>query len=338
MKNIFTLALLLMAYSAFSNSFDSSRYFFEKGMEEKSSKRYLVASGHFNKAIKLNPNYTEAYVENGLVNKEMRRTDEAKQNFTKAYELDNNNDIAIAELMELYFSYRQYQQAIEFAQKCKSCTDKDRIIALSYFQTEDYAKAEKLLLNLIVKNPTDAILYYTMAKNYLEMGLELKSIPYYEKAVLLDKTKGIWQYELGLLYFNNKKFKEAVVSINSAIDLGYTRNNDVNENLGFAYLFSGDVENGEKLLGEIIARKPGDKELIMDVANALYDAKFYDLSLAYCQKILELDMKDGKALYQAGLCFQKKGQTERGMQMCDKAIELDPSLAGLKSKKLSRGM
>jgi hypothetical protein len=29
---------------------------------------------------------------------------------------------------------------------------------------------------------------------------------------------------------------------------------------------------------------------------------------------------------------------ERGMQMCDKAIELDPTLAGLKSKKLSPGM
>lgn len=338
MKKVFTLALMLMAYSAFSNSFDSSRYFFEKGMQEKSSKRYLEASGHFNKAIKLNPTYTEAYLENGLVNKEMRRTDEAKQNFTRAYELDGNNNIAIMELMELYFSYRQYQQAIDFAQKCKSCPDKDRIIALSYYQLEDYAKAEKLLLNLLAKNPIDAELNYTMARNYLEMGLELRSISFYEKAVLLDKTKANWNYELGLLYLNNKKFKEAVVSINNAIEQGYTRNNDVNENLGFAYLYSGDAENGERLLNEIIARKPGNKELIMDVANALYDARFYDLSLTYCQKILEQDIKDGRALYQAGLCFQKKGQVERGMQMCDKAIELDPSLAGLKSKKLSPGM
>ena len=33
------------------------------------------------------------------------------------------------------------------------------------------------------------------------------------------------------------------------------------------------LSNGEKLLNDIIARKPGDKELIMDVATAFYDSK-----------------------------------------------------------------
>jgi tetratricopeptide (TPR) repeat protein len=64
----------------------------------------------------------------------------------------------------------------------------------------------------------------------------------------------------------------------------------------------------------------------------------YDKSLDFCQKLLEMDKNDGKALYQAGLCFQKKGQTDRGQQMCDKAIELDPSLASLRQKKMSAGM
>ena len=116
-------------------------------MEEKAARRYLVAAKNFDNAIKLNPNYTAAYIESGLVNKEMRRTDAAKQNFTKAFELDNNNEVAIKELMELYFSYRQFQNAIDFAQKCKTCENKDRVIAMSYFQMEDYGKAEKILLN-----------------------------------------------------------------------------------------------------------------------------------------------------------------------------------------------
>ena len=59
----------------------------------------------------------------------------------------------------------------------------------------------------------------------------------------------------------------------------------------------------------------------------------YDKSLEFCQKLMELDLKDGRALYQAGLCFQQKGDKERGAQMCDKAIELDPSLRGLKTKR-----
>lgn len=338
MKSILLLSFCILSLSAYSSDFDSSRYYFEKGKEEKLSKRYLVASGYFNQAIRLNANFTEAYIENGLVNKEMRRLEDAKSNFVKALALDSNNETIIAELAEIYFNYRQYEQAIEFAQKCKTCAGMDRIMAISYYQMEDYARAERLLVALSTKNPTDAELAYITARNYLDMGFEAKAIPFYVRAISLDKSKAGWHYELGLIYYNNGNFKGAVESFNQAINHGYARNNDVNENLGFAYLHSGDVENGEKLLNEIVTRKAGDKELIMNVAYAFYNLKQYDKSLDYCQRLLELDMKDGKALYQAGLCFQKKGLVERGMQMCDKAIELDPSLAALKTKKHNPGM
>lgn len=338
MKNFIAFILLLSSLTSFSQSYDSSLYYFEKGVEEKGARRYLVASGHFENAIQLNPKYTQAYIENGIMNKEMRRTDAAKLNFTKAYELDNNNETAITELMELYFNYRQYQKAIDFAEKCTGCAGKDRIVAMSYFQLEDYGRAEKILLQIINKNPADAEATYTLARTYLEIGMEGKAIPYYVKALQLDDTRSNWHFELGLLYYNNDNYKNAVTSFNKAAENGFIRTNDFNENLGFASLYSGDLDNGEKLLNEIIARKPGDKELLRDVAQAFYDRKMYDKCLDYCQKLMEMDMKDGKALYQAGLCFQKKGQTSRGQQMCDKAIELDPSLGGLRQKKMTMGL
>ncbi len=333
MKNIITAFVMLLSGNAFTQTTDSAAYYFEKGIEEKKARRYQVASNHFETAIKLNPKYTQAYVENGFVNKEMRRTDASKLSFTKAYELDNNNDIAIAELMNLYFSYRQFQNAIDFAMKCKTCADRERIIAMSYFNMEDYGRAEKGLLSIVTKNPKDADATYTLARTYLEMGLEGKGIPYYVKAVQLDDTKAKWHFELGLLYYNNDNYKNAVTSFNKAAENGYNRSNDFNENLGFSYLYSGEFDKGETLLTEIISRKPGDKELLRDIALAFYDRKMYDKCLAYCQRLMEMDMKDGKALYQAGLCFQKKGEKEKGQQMCDKAIEMDPSLAGLRQKK-----
>ncbi len=339
MKKIFTLILAIpCCITVFAQSSDSATFYFKKGLAEKSERRYLVSSDLFAKAIAFNPGYVDAYVENGLVNIEMRKTDAAKQNFTKALELDPQNETAAKELMDLYFAYRQYQNAIDAAQKCKKCVDKDRVIAMSYFKLEEYGKAEKMLLAVVTKSPTDAEATYTLGRNYLEMGLELKGMPWYEKAVQLNDKNAKWHFELGLIYYNNSKFKNAVVAFNKAAENGFTKGNDFNENLGFSYIYSGDVENGGKLLDELISRRPGDKELVMDVATAFYDIKNYDKALDYCQKLLEINMKDGKALYRAGLCFQKKGQVERGMQMCDKAIELDPSLAGLKNKKLSPGM
>lgn len=338
MKNLLSLILLFISCSLFAQSTDSALHFFQKGIEEKTATKYLLSSNYFEKAIKLDPNFTNAYVENAFVNLEMRRTDAAMKNFIKVLELEPTNQLAIKELVHLNFNYRQYQKAIDFAQKCTSCDDKDRIIAMSYFQMEDYAKAEKILVGLIAKNPKDAEATYTAARNYLEMGLEQKAIPFYVKAVELDPTQSKWSFELGLIYYNNNNHKNAVVYFNKAADNGYYRSNDFNENLGFSYIYSGEFEKGETLLLEIIARKPGDKEVLRDIAEAYYQRKLYDKSLEFCQKLMEMDMQDGKALYQAGLCFQKKGQKEKGQQMCDKAIELDPTLAGLRQKKMTMGM
>lgn len=332
------LAIALTATCLAAKNADSSLFYFQKGLEEKKARRYLVASDHFTKAIALNSVFVDAYIEKGYANNEMRRTDAAKADFTKALELDPQNETVIKELTTIYFNYRQYQNALDMVQKCKNCIDKERISALCYYNMEDYGKAEKLLISLVNKNPKDAELTYTLASNYLAMGLEPKAITWYENAVLLDDKKSKWFFELGLLYSNNNNYKKAVVAYTKAADLGFIRGNDFNENLGFAYVYSGDFANGAKLLDDLIGRRPGDNELIRDVASAFFDNKNYDKSLEYCQKLLEIDMKDGKALYQAGLCFQKKGMVERGMQMCDKAIELDPTLAGLKTKKLSPGM
>jgi hypothetical protein len=37
------------------------------------------------------------------------------------------------------------------------------------------------------------------------------------------------------------------------------------------------------------------------------------------------------------LCFQKKGQKDKGQAMCDKAIELDPSLNKMKHQQSMMG-
>lgn len=338
MKNLLTLTFLLVSAGLSAQTADSSVYFYQKGLEEKTAKRYLVASGYFDRAIKLNPNYTEAYLEDGYANLEMRKTDAALQHFLKVYALDPGNVIAGKELMDLYFSYHQYQNALDLAQKCKTCPNADKVIALSYFKLEDYAGCEKLLIKLIQKNPTDGELCYTLGRAYLEMELEQKAIPYYLKAVQLDPARSSWLFELGLLYYNTEDYKNAIVYFNKAAEKGFPSSLDFNENLGYAYIFNGEFDKGEKILLSISDKKKGNKDILMDLALVYYDHKEYDRSLEFCQKLMEMDMKNGKALYQAGLCFQKKGQKERGQQMCDRAIELDPSLNMLRQKKMSAGL
>lgn len=330
MKNFIGIITICFALPSFAQTTDSATYFYQKGVEEKTAKRYLVASQNFDKAIKLNPKYTAAYIDNGYANLEMRKTDGAINNFTKANELEPENTTAIKELMNLYFSYRQYAKAVAFAQKCATCEGADKVIAISYFQQEDYGKAEKALLALLAKQPNDAEANYTLGRTYMEMEQEKKAISYYDKAVHLDTAKSAWLHELALLYYTVNDYKNAVVYFNKAANNGFPQSNDFSENLGYSYIYAGEFDKGEKILLALLEKKPGNKDILRDIAQAYYDVKLYDKSLEFCQKLMEMDAKDAKALYQAGMCFQKKGQKDRGQAMCDKAIELDPSLNKMK--------
>ena len=332
-RNFTVLAYMLISSSAIAANSDSASYYFNKGIEEKNNKRWLVAHQAFEKSIAFNSQNAEAYLENAAVLMEMRKTDKAKENYTRLYQLQPGNKKAVKELAELYFSYRQYDKAIDFAKKCSDCENANRIIGMSYYQQEDYAAAEKALQLALKQNPADAEATYTMARNYLDMEAYKKAVPWYEKAIAMQGAKSSWMYELALLYYNNNDYKNAVNAFNKAAASGYEQKNDFNENLGYASLYAGDFDKGEELLLGILKRKPNNTTLLRDMAEIFYQQKQYDRSLAYCQKLMEIDPKDGKALYQAGLCFQKKGQKDRGQQMCDKAIEMDPSLQNLRQKK-----
>ncbi|MEO7046515.1 MAG: tetratricopeptide repeat protein [Ferruginibacter sp.] len=333
MKSLLPLVTIFMFSAVSAQNTDSSQFYYKKGLEEKTARRFLVASQDFEKSIVFNDRFADAYLENGFASLEMRRTDQAKAAFIKVNELDPSNKDAIKQLADLYYSYRQYPKAIEYAKKCTGCENANRIIGISYYQQEDYPSAVKALLLAINQNNNDTEATYTLGRTYLDMEEYKKAVPYYEKAIKLDATKSSWMYELGLLYYNNSDYKNAVNAFDAAAASGYVQSNDFNENLGYACLYSENYEKGEKLLLGIWTRKPGNKDIIRDMAEILYQKKQYDRSLSYCQKLMEMDGKDGKALYQAGLCFQKKGEKDRGEKMCDKAIEIDPSLNSLRQKR-----
>ena len=280
--------------------------FYQKGLEEKAAKRWMVASGYFDRSIAINPKNSAAYIENGFVNLEMRKTNAARDNFTKANELEPSNTEVIKQLVELFYNNHQYQNAIDFAAKCTTCGNMEKIIALCNFRLEDYVKAEKMLLKLVPKNPNDAELSYTLGKTYMEMELNAKAIPYYLKAVQLDTAKSTWLFELGMLYFATDNNKQAVVYFNKASANGFPVTNDFKENLGYAYIYSDEFEKGEKILMDILAKKRGNKDILRDLAQLYYERKQYDKSLEYCQKLMELDVKDAKSIVPGRALFSKE--------------------------------
>jgi Flp pilus assembly protein TadD len=205
---------------------------------------------------------------------------------------------------------------------------------MSNFHLENFELAIKGLQSYIKKNQNDAEAYYMLASSYLGTEQNKEAANYYQKAIALDESRVNWMNELGILYYEMNDFKNAVIYFNKAKDKGFPQSASFIENLAYSYVYSGDFATGEKMLMDQWAKKPGNKDILRDLADAYYQRKLYDKSLEFCQKLLELDMKDAKAMYQAGMCFQKKGDKDRGQGLCDKAIELDPSLASMRKQQM----
>jgi tetratricopeptide (TPR) repeat protein len=170
-------------------------------------------------------------------------------------------------------------------------------------------------------------------KSYLEIEDFKNAIRQYQNAITLDPTKNVWMYELALQLSNLNDYTNAKKYFLMAGEAGYPKSNDYYENLGFALISTGETESGLKNLNTVLLRKPNNKELLNDIAQALYSAKHYEEALGYYQKLLELNAKDANSLYMAGITFQKMGQKDRGIAMCDNAIKIDPALAKNRQKK-----
>lgn len=337
MKNLLLVLLTTLTVTVFASNRDSAQYYFDKGMQEKKDKIFLTASRSFEKAVSFDPQFADAILQNAFVLLEMRKMDPALREFTRAHQLQPENKQVITELMNLHFNFRQFTKAMEYANKCLDCAGAAKVLAMSFFREENYVKAEKALLKALELEPENAELTYTLARSYLEMDQFQKAVPFYDKAIALDKTKYAWMYELGLLHFNVSNFPAAVAAFKNALNSGYKADNDFNENFGYALLQSGDFDNGEKVILSVWEKKPSTKDLLRDLAEVLYFKKQYDRSLVYCQKLLNMDATDAHAMYQAGLNFLKKGDKTKGQQICDRAIQMNPSLASLRTEKKMPG-
>ncbi len=334
MKNLILACFFFTASPLlFSQDTDSARFYFNKGITEKNQRLFAVAANDFNKAISFNPKYTDAYIAIGNADLEMRRIDAAQGNFTKAYELEPANQEVIKQLSDLYFNNHQFQKAIDLVQKCIACRNADRILGMSYYGLEDYANAEKFLQKAIAEDDKDAQSAYTLGRTDIELEKEKEAIPMYEKAIALEPDRSNWIYELGLLYYNADDYGNALKYFELAADKGYAKTSDYNENVGFAQLYTGDTQNGLKTLNDLLTKRPNNTELINNIAYAMYQTKHYDEAFTYFQKMLDINPKDASSLYMIGMVFQKKGETAKGQKICDKAIQMDPSLARNRQKR-----
>lgn len=330
----------LVLFAVFSFSFisvisaqnaDSSLFYLQKGKEEKTARRFREAEKNFVKASVFAPGNLEILKEHAAVLVAQNRYAEAREIYLKAEQINNADPDVIDQLTTLSFNLRKWDDAIKYAQRNKR-SPVSFVIGKSYYEQENYGEALKFLTQATKEEPSRAEIPYILARAYLDMSNYRQSAANFEKAIALDSSRPQWIYEAALVFYAIPDYKKSLQYMQLAGDKGYPRNNDYLQNLGNAHINVKQYSKGIELLKEVLKRKPSDQELLYQVAQAYYDNKNYQEAIDHFDQVLGNDKSNARALYMIGMAYQKKGDKAKGQQLCDRAIQMDPSLQSLRSQ------
>ena len=337
--------LLIIAFLAFSSvSFaqsDSADFYFQKALKEKEAGRKLEVWKNLDKAYKFKSD--DKFIVNEFANVllELRKYSQAKEMYQNLEKLGDNSPNVLKQILNLSFNTKQFDEALEYADKLKKADPTEKVnffIGKIHYDRDNYGEAIKYLQAAETEEPQNGEIPYLIARSYADMTNYKLCVPYFEKAIALDPSKSNWIYELGLICYAMHADKDALKYMLLAADKGYKRDNDYLENLGVAYLNLGNLPEGVKILKEILAKKPSDLNILNMIAEAYYYTSKFQDAIDYWDQVLTYDKANAQSLYMIGMSYQKKGEKDKGIALCDKAIELDPSLAMYKQKKSMMGL
>lgn len=323
---------------------DSADFFLQKGLLEKQNGRRLESLKNFEKAARYDASSKVITAELASAYFDLRKYSQARESFKKLVQLGDQSAATYKQLMTLSFQLKQNEDVLLYADKLKTADPSEKVlyyVGKVHYDMDNYGDAIKYLNRAAEEDPANADIPYMIAHSYSDMMNYKLAIPYFKKAIELKPTESYWIYELGLICYAMNADKDALKYMLEAGEKGLKRDNDYLENLGIAYLNVGNLDEGVKILNEILIKRPSDMNILNMVAEAYYYKGKFDQAIEYWDRVLEYDKENASALYMIGMSYQKKGgkeNTDKGIALCDKAIEMDPSLSSLKQKKMMAGM
>lgn len=347
-RKILSLCLMLTTTLAFSQTsstqitlVDSADFFLQKGLLEKQNGRRLESLKNFEKASKYDASSKAIVTELASAYLDLHRYNQARESYKKLVELGDESATNYKQLMILSFNLKQNDDVLLYADKLKRVDPSEKVcyyVGKVNYDIDNYGEAIKFLKVAATEDPQNAEVPYMIAHCYADMMNYKLAIPYFQKAIELNPTQNYWIYEMGLICYAMNDDKNSLKYILEAGEKGYKKDNDYLENLGIAYLNVGNLEEGVKILDEILKKKPSDMNILNMVAEAYYYKGKYKQAIDYWDQVLYYDKTAASALYMIGMSYQKSGEKNKGIQLCDKAIEMDPNLAAYKQKKMMAGL
>ena len=302
-------------------------------------------------ALILNPNLDVVYTALGDLYVATGRHDKAEEAYLEALSIDPTSAVSLIALGEVYRLQQRPEDAEASLKKATGLRPGDwtayNALGVFYFRSGRYLEAAQQSRNVVELDPSNFRVYDNLASALMLAGKFAQSESAYLRSLDLKPLATTYS-NLGLLFYYQGRFDDAVAALRQAVELAQ---NDhlIHSNLGDALWSGGDklaafneFAVAEKLALDALAVNSNDAFVLMDMAwiNTMLDR--HEEARELIEKALKLVPEDPYVHYIEGLMFNKSGDTSAVLGALQRAIELgyspqllaaDPSLANLRANK-----
>jgi tetratricopeptide (TPR) repeat protein len=293
-KGMLIFGLIIMLGGCSGNS---SSKFYKEGLKNIDSGNYEEAASDFVKAIDINPNRAEYYIDYGMTLIMLNKNKEAIQNFNKAI-LDKenaivhkNNKLAFRGKGIAYYKSFQYKEAIE---------QFDRALSID-----------------VLSNLDMDILYYKGSAEE-KAGFYEDAIETYTLLIKLDSSNSKAYNYRGFAYGKLNQMDKGLSDYDKAISID-KRNYDHYLGKYFLLYDAGRMEEAYKVLEEAASIKIQTEEDKFNLAKVHFYMEEYNLAINEFSKAFENGFEE--SYYYLGNIYDKKEDYEEAVINYKKYIE-----------------
>jgi tetratricopeptide (TPR) repeat protein len=286
--------------------------------------KFFQPEGLFKKAIGLNLNNDNAYVELGMLYCHQCKPLQARDFFKKALAINPRNNKAYTELQRLDREQGESPQAENFFKKAIGLNPKDDIayveLGLLYLNQGKFPQAENSFKKAIEINPKNGYAYLGLGSLYRKQVKQSEAEDAFKKAIELNPENDIAYMELGQLYRSQEKYPQAEDLYKRAIKLD-PENFNAYHGLGFIYLDQSKLSRAEECFKNAAGLNPRD-DLYVQLGWLCLDQNKFTEAEDWFKKAIEIHPQNYYLYSAISIFYEKIRKPKLAAEYAQKVKEL----------------
>lgn len=297
--------------------------FLAQGMLQEAAKCYR-------RAVAINANYAEGFLNLGFVLKELHQYEEAERALKQAILLNPGVEDAYYLLATVLQNVGKLSEAVDNYNKALEIKPNFEIVyrdlSLALFQNGQIDRAEMTLLKAIGLYPLNADFHYYLGKLYASKDETDKAIDCYLKTLSIQPEFAEGHHDMGLALHAQNKLDAAIQSYQKALSC-QSDYAEAHNSMAIALHGQGKLEAAIAGYRNAIAIDPRYAIAHNNLASVLQKQGKLEEAIEHLQQAITINPDYAQAHRNLGVALTTQGKLDAAVEYCQKALSIDPDYA-----------